>query len=74
MARWVKARILIVSAVFLLVGCSSFDWRRAGEDMVQNACDDASNCSVVCPDGTVTDPTFPRCEDPIIAEGRSSAP
>ncbi len=55
---------LVLSAGVTTVSCSKEQLQRAGADMLRVACSDISKCTYRCPDGTETDPRFPRCDVP----------
>jgi len=45
----------------LLCGFLMACTQQGREQFAKDVCESSSNCSITCPDGTVTDARFPKC-------------
>ena len=43
--------LMLIAVLLALAGCQSWDWRAAGQTMIQSVCYTIGNCAVACSSG-----------------------
>jgi len=61
-ARWTRTGLMVAGLVLVAAGCSTINWRDAGERWLESACRGAGNCTVACTAEGLSPTGSPRCQ------------